>query len=354
MPYSGPPSNRIAWDRDGSVLLLRKSARYGGGWINAHPNAMKAANSSNNGGMFIPMGDPASLWKDNRAQETETAYDRLALIFPEPMLLTGIFVQTLYRTFPNSFGANRGWDSTPAEIRASQDTTNGEDGDWKAVFGEFLSMPVGYVQLNPPYGTVSGVRIDTGATQTIESVEVKSHYRHLKSITGVGIQPVNQRNVRGITIDMYSRRGLTGSYDGEDRIAMFLHLYGYPDTLSEGRVLAAWHPTSDLRVTGDYLLWEDDTRPSTETKTFRVKNLSSDTANSILVAASDEYAPPTPSPASQIQFSLDGSTWASTVTIASVSPGGASGVIYMRRTTPADSPLGSHSVRVDFTVGSWS
>lgn len=351
MPFTGPLGNRIAYDRDGSVLLLRKSARFGGGWINVHPTAVRALNGSNGGGMVIPLGTTANLWKDNRASEGESQSDRLALIFPEPMLLSGIYIQTLYRSFPNSFGARVNWFSVVADIRASQNTTNGEDGDWEVVAEEFQSRPLS--QVDDPWPSAIGVRADTGANFTSSQIEIKGDYRHAKPFAGVGAQAVNLRNIRGLTIDIPIRSGITSSFDG-DWINFFFHLYGHPDTISTGRVLAVWHPTLDIRVPGGYLPWSDDIRPSSATKTFRVKNLASQTANSILVAASDEYLAPAPSPASQIQFSLDGSTWASTVTIGSVSPGGASGVIYMRRTTPADSPLGSHSVRVDLTVGSWS
>ena len=90
------PSDRVAWDRDGSVLSFTSAA---GAVFGQNATAMQAVNNEAQAGVF--MGDTRTV----------------AIVFPIPLDCTAIFFAVS--------GATQTW-----TIETSKDTTNGYDGTW--------------------------------------------------------------------------------------------------------------------------------------------------------------------------------------------------------------------------------
>lgn len=345
MPFPAPLGNRIAYDRDGTAAFIRRDPSYGGEWVNIHPDAVRALNSSNGAGLVVPKGDTNAIWEDRG-----DVYQWMAFVFPEPMRISGIFFQSVDRTDPDVYGGIVNWRSSPGLIYASPNTTNGVDGDWSEL-GLFDSVPLPYATNNP--GTQQGVHALTGDVINAWQTDSKSFYRQVIPFSEQGQQSAALLNARGLRIRVLPNTGYYGSYDKNDRLAFKLHLYGHPDIGASGNILAAWHPTLDHRVPPIHFQWEAD-RPSVGVKQFRVKNLSSSAAYDVVLSAEDEYGAPVPSPAASLQFSSDGLAWSSTFLIDSIPSDSVSSVLYVRRTTLEDDPLGSHSVRINMDVGEWS
>ncbi len=138
-----------------------------------------------------------------------------------------------------------------------------------------------------------------------------------------------------------------------------LHLYGEIVSLSGDR-LALWHPTLNQEIGPAYFDFGDVKAGTTSNKTFRVKNLSAGmTAGSIQVSRetlteSNESAT-SPTIASQFTFTQDGSSYFSTLNLpSSLSPGGVSSVITVRRQTPLDAQLSLFTARIVASASSWS
>ncbi len=295
--------------------------------------------------MFVPLGPINGIWPDVR---DSTFY--FGLVFSEPLDLSGLFFQVTWRTYPDVSGGSLQWASVPGDFRFSPNTTNLVDGDWSRDRGTFDSVPLISTYVSPVNS--SGVHAITGALSPVQHTDTKSVYRSRKALLSAGQESVSLSGIRGIKIGVSPYVGYYGSYDANDRAVIRLHLYGRLSEYSSFNHLTLWHPTQDMRVSPGYLRF-DEYRPSTGSKQFRIKNLSSSAADRISVSAEDEWLAPSPSPASSIQFSLDGSGWDSVVVLPYLSPGMVSSVVHVRHVTPANAPLGSHSARINFDPEGW-
>ncbi len=130
-----------------------------------------------------------------------------------------------------------------------------------------------------------------------------------------------------------------------------LHLYGTPST-GQPRWLAAWNPTTDTELSGAYFDWGDIAQGSMATRTFRVKNLGTLTAQSVVVSV-ETFESYTPSVAATYTFSVGGGAYASTASLGNLAPGAISSVVTVRRLTTSDAPPSLHAGRYKFSVGSW-
>lgn len=209
-------------------------------------------------------------------------------LFPQPRTITDFTLATSYA------GA------TPS-IWYSANTTNGSDGTW----------------------------INCGIDLSVYNAAVETTVRS-------SIQHVNFVNITGIEIRAGAWYAL--------RCAWF-----YGAFTSSG--LQFWHPTSDIALENSALDWGDVSLGSTYTKTFRIKNNNSQTANTITVAAT---TPSTGATVSGITFS-DGGAYGSNVTISSLTPGQISGVISIKRTVDTGEQQGALGrCRIMATPLSWS
>lgn len=221
----------------------------------------------------------------------------LAVIFPQLRDLVGFFIAA--GSF--QYGANGSFQTSP-------DTTNGVDGTWTT-----RSTPVAGQQTTVP------------------------KYRNSIVATAVA----------GIKAVRY-----TWSYN-LSTVASF-HLYGDISAGSEDDSLQLWDPAVDQRLAASALDFGDVPRSNVSQKQFRLKNRSATkTANNVSVGV-QALTDATPSLGSQHQFSLDGSTWASTVTVTSIAPGAISPIIYVRRSTNAAAALSVWAARITCVPGSWT
>lgn len=98
--YMDAPNDRVAWDRDGSVLTYITD---GGSVLAQSASVRRALNSESESGTA-----------------TISSQRRVAVVFPVPMDCSAVFLATNF--------------TTPLVIETSKDTTNGLDGTWSSQF----------------------------------------------------------------------------------------------------------------------------------------------------------------------------------------------------------------------------
>lgn len=223
------------------------------------------------------------------------------IIFPSPRTIEAYFIQLVGNTYQWGYGA----------MQVSADTTNGLDGTWTTIESNW-----GFNANISTYRTA--IRSISGATNIIAM-------RFLASPGGGSVS-----NTWGA-----------------------FHLYG--TWLPTGEYVRFWHPTLDQPLGGADLDFGDVRQGTSSTKSFRLKNISA-SMTAIDTVVSDE-APTdfTPSLPPQYDYSIDGGVnYAQAPTIPSIAPGAISGVITVRRTTPANAALSVHVLRVRATPTSWA
>ncbi len=356
MPFKMPPGLRIPYDVDGTIGILKQGTSLGGNLYDMHPDGLKALNGLTGLGMRVTSDYWASV---GNGEDYYTAYSgsgsgengmAVTLIFPTPTRLRGLF----YSYAGGAYATNRQNDGVL--LQTSKNSTNAVDGDWSPVVQlrsvEIPTLPVsGSGQSGKD--AITGATVNSGSYERYK--EIRPYYRSLRAEDGVGIYDLSgaeYRNVKAIRIfpTLYVFPVPAAGW-------LYLHLYGEPDTEALGSDhLQAWRADQDMRLGGATLSWGDVPLGSSSDKAFRLKNQSSSsTANDISIYASSDLFAPSPLPASQFVFSIDGgTTWATTVTMGAIGPGTISPEILIRRVTTLDAPLGSWSPKVRFDVGSWS
>lgn len=353
MPYPMPPGLRIPYDSDGTVGILRSKPSTLVNMVDIHPNALRAMNSTVGGGMFVGTDhwERSDLTTSSSSEGTGAFF---ALLFPLPTRLRGIFLSAARATNPQT--PNATYASDTQRVETSQNSTNGVDGDWN-----FVGNLVRGATLVTGKTGISVVHATSGAEliPEVDTRNVKDYYRKLKAESGVGIEDLSgaaMRNVVAIRVWPHAQdSGLAQQNYAHGNF--HLHLYGEPDSeASDKEYLQGWRSTSDMRLGAATLSWGDLPLGSSSDKTFRIKNHSdTKTAVNVVVSVEDPMFYPTPSPASQILFSLDGGiSWSASVTLAGIGPNTVSGNILMRRVTPTDAPLSSWSPKVRFDAESWT
>ena len=221
----------------------------------------------------------------------------LAATFPEKRDVAGVFVGAADRS---GF-----WNATVI-VETSVDTTNGQDGAWVTL---------------TTYAADADTRTNVGGPEGRTAI---------RAVTALGVRGIRARGTGGT--------GGLGS--------MSVHVYGQASSGQMIDRLALWHPTLDQELTPAYLDWGNVVRGTSETRTFRVKNLSpTKTANTPRVAM-DALTDASPSGLAQHAVSSDGTTWLSQVSFANLAPGAITGVVSVRRTTPLTAQLSLNYVRV--------
>ena len=99
--YMDAPSDRIAWDRDGSILTLVSD---GGGVTAQNATARRAVNDESDVGLTLPPG----------------GVRRVAVVFPLPMDCAAVFIALST--------------ASTVTVETSKDTTTGLDGTWNSQF----------------------------------------------------------------------------------------------------------------------------------------------------------------------------------------------------------------------------
>jgi hypothetical protein len=239
---------------------------------------------------------------------TGVASKYAVLLFPEKRDLAGYFI---YVAPPSSGTLTVGIDT-------SVNTTNGVDGTWVS-----LVSPALVVANNAPFGqsTVS--------------------YRD-------GIQAAVRAGIKGLRISVVP------SIAANPATLATVHLYG---SISAGQVLdrlAIWDPILDQPVGPAYFDWGDTPRGSSMDRPFRVKNLSATLTANTVVVSTDALSDTVPSVPGQHLLSENASAFAATVSIPSLLAGQISGVVTLRRVTPADAVLSLWCLRLIAAAQSWA
>ena len=362
--YPAPPGARISYDLDGTVgFVFQSDSRPDSSTVVTRdireltPKGLSALNSDVSSGLMVD----SNLWANINDRSNEYPA-RLALLFPTPMRLRGALLgnysigslgNTLYR------GSNK------VRLMGSTDTTNGLDGTWTAIIpdgapnvGAF--SVAGYaISDYKPKGYVRAINADTGLAQDFTyssdpwNLTTGAQYRRSAAETGSGWVAVSgaaTRQLRGVRME------LMDFYEGYPRGATLLnlHLYGEPDTNADEDRLS-FISTSG----GDPDFAYGDLYPGlVVTKPFKMRNRSTVRTASGVEIYAVESSPTAvemnlPSLASALEFSTNGTTWASTLTVSSLAPGADSATLYMRLTVPSG-VLGPRGPRLMAEVGAWS
>ena len=277
--YPDVPSNRMAYDRDGTQCYLIA----GDSTISQLTSPQLVALNDENSGTSVGAA----------------AY--LVFFFPERRDMVAWWMDFNALAFPSM------------AFEVSTNTTNGLDGTWTQIGG------------TPPGGSY-------------QFPSTAPYYRQgIIGATALGVKAVRFKT------------GWAGSGGVET-----VHLYGNASAGQNPNRLAIWHPTTDAHVTGAYFDWGDVPRSSSQDRTFRVKNMSS-TLNAIGIGLGLEALTDTsPSVPGQHTLSSDGTTFAATLSISDLAPGGISPVLFLRRVTPTNAVLSVWALRLFAQATSWT
>lgn len=206
-------------------------------------------------------------------------YREFVLAFPEARDITGMFVSYLNA-------------ASSIQYSYSLDTTDGSDGTWTA-----LAV--------------------IGGTGNAVNPQMRT-----------AIQPLSLSGVKGIKI-----RG-TSVGSSNSLFLQVWHVYGSVPITGSPERIEFWQPAADSILDKAGLDFGDMALGSTKTKTFRVKNLSTTKTATGVVISANNLSGGTANDAmiTGLEFSLDGTTWETSVTIPSIAPEAISGVVTIRRT----------------------
>ena len=124
-----------------------------------------------------------------------------------------------------------------------------------------------------------------------------------------------------------------------------VHVYGTPSTGQAPNRLRFYHPTTASEVPGAYFDWGDTPRNAVVTKTFRVHNPSTLTAQDVTLTT-EALTDTTPTTTSQHEFSIGGGAYATALNIGNLAPGATSAVVTVRRSVPSNATLGLWWARI--------
>lgn len=280
--YPDAPSWRFAYDKDGTTV----ATIIAGVITTLSSGSVTGLNDESSGS---PLGTP------NGASS-------IAFIFPEKRDVDGYFWSGVL--------ANN---TTGITIDVSTNTTNGVDGTWTQIQGNY-TYPITPI---PFYR--SAVRSSSAL-----------------AVTGIRFNFTNS-----------SGSGVVDT----------IHLYGEIIPGANPNRLALWHPTLNQRIAPAYFDWGDVPRSSSADRTFRVKNLSGTLqANSVRVAQDVLTDSSVVSIPGQHTLSMDsGTTFLPQVNIGNLAAGAISSqVLILRRNTPSNAQLGAWAHRVFAEANSWS
>ena len=192
-------------------------------------------------------------------------------------------------------------------VRVSYDTTNGQDGSW---------------------------------TQVVSHAEQTDTINCTQTFLRTGIKALPLTAVKGI--EFYA--AVTGaSTSGISNV----NLFGTYTPLG----LQFWDPVLDIPMLGNHLNFDIVDKGSFYDKQFRIKNHSSQTANTVIITAS---TPEIGELYEGTSFS-DGGSFGASVSITSIAPGAISPAITVRRTvSPGEADNTFGTARVTATATSWT
>lgn len=349
MPYPTPPGTRIAYDTDGSVVLIRDYAA--GSWYEVTSEERRL--------MCAERGDGIGIGIAGFYNETSDTFGwggaanglnrSIVVLLPQATLLSGVspyYSVLLY----DSNGPN-----FPVVVRArtevSVNSTNGDDGDWVTVLTQ--DPPT----LTSPYSRYSKMATaknfrSGNATKTIAAWN--DGYRRARSEDDLGFITLSGSAVRNVkAVRLSVNLDVFGGYNIQGFAPRF-QFFGHPDTESMEDRVDFWSSISDMRITPNSLDWGDVPLSSSDVRTFRIKNMSSSkTSSGLLLSAASGASTTSPAPHDFLMFSWDGISWSSTLSVASLSPTTITSIIHVRRVVPENAALSNWSPKITVSVEEW-
>jgi hypothetical protein len=236
----------------------------------------------------------------------------LALVFPEARDLSGFFTAL-------SYGGSSTGDATRV-CETSTDTTNGIDGTWTAIVGQTWDFSQTTVAPDSYRESSAGLTNHTDRT----------------GIVGIRWRMERAGSSRTIDWDMKA-----------------VHLFGRISAATDR--LELWHPTLDQRVGAAYFDWGNAERASTAQIDFRVKNLSGTKTAGATAVTLTTLTDSASAFDNAHTFSDDGgTTWLSSLTLASIAPGAISPVYKLRRVYDASQPLSTWAGYISAIPGTYA
>jgi hypothetical protein len=239
-------------------------------------------------------GDINSPSDESSSSVSVAASASWGLLLDRPYTLTGIFAGVGHSAFSGMY---------------STDTTSLLDGTW------------------------------TGFPVTIISSNAAIPY-YRTSITAVNIP-----GVVGIRLRNNSNIGSPHTFAS-------LHLYGYPTSAVDG--LMFWDPVEDYRLPSEAMDFGDIPQLGTFDSGFRVKNLSSQTANNIVLSFAVRTDTVPTYTGQYLMSNNGGASFVGTYTIPTLAPGSVSSVGIVRRAPSSTAQISLSSARLLATAGSWT
>ncbi len=250
-----------------------------------------------------------------------TVNDEAATVSPNIIsyISTGDYMGIFFPEFRDIVAYWIAWGGGLLSISTSADTTNGIDGTWNNRIPS-PGMPTNYWSVE-----------SLGWNKVLHRI-----YPYVVNWTGV--RAIRFQNSAG------GNRSITD-----------LHLYGGPSTGQNPDRLRSWHPTLDQELPGDWFDWGNVARTQISEKSFRIKNNSTTLDANNIVVSMDALTDSTPTFVSQHQFSLDGTTFSSTVTVPFIAKNTISTeVVTVRQSIAANASLVIWDQRIRSEATSWS
>lgn len=362
---------RLAYDR-GASAFVRQVQLYGGGWVDTAPEWVRALNSENGVGAYIPIGPSISplVWKNTGRyyypRQAGDEYLQYCVLFPEPLTITGVFASVSFSHYNGAQFSAGSFCNLSIQMQVSENTFNGVDGDWSDLV-DAHSLPTVYATGRPASRWVVGNAVDLLGTEIKTASLGWTGDYWVEGPTTDGMfdvwTPESELGVRAVGPYLHSRavrisfRGITADAGDTHRggFGLRLQLYGQVEDSRAGRkFLAMWHPHQDRRILPRFLDWGSVIVSSSGDKSFRIKNMSAaHTAYGVTIRLDDPLWQPTPFPEQQFLFSTDRIGWYPEIEFSAISPGAASPRIYVRRVTPINAALLGKTVRISCDVGTW-
>lgn len=365
MAYPLSPGPRIAYDLDGSFVFLGRNVGEDRTPLQLPPATVRALNADKSSGVALG----TTYWNITGNRETGALSEQsqkawFAVIFPTPTRLRAWFHCHILVKYGTNFAQNYfSYVRGKMGIYTSQDTTNGMDGTWTFLAeaegdgAAYYSRPnvngtapPGYVPPHRPDGTAA----DLAWHLTYDALDlvINPAFRVPREVVGAATR--NVRGVRFMFTEFPNPRSVWSDSTTNPDANMVdwlgvLHLYGEPDEYAD--------PDRLEFVTADgteakRFDWGDVYAGETLTQTFRVRNLSAETANMVELSTAATSPGSSPSASAAVEFSTNGTTFSSSLSISSIAPGDDSALLYARLVTP--NLIGPWGPRIVAEVGSWT
>lgn len=288
--YPAVPANRLAYDMDGTSVIHYDNANT--------PTELTTVQKQK-------LNDETS---EPVLSFANPSIDKVSFVFPVKYDIAGLFHSDAMSG--SSVADSRGY------WRYSLNTTNGNDGTWTDV---------------PTTHTVDGVTVSTTTTVDEARGSTNPAYRSKIFVTAL-------TGVKGVQYIVG-----TGYFGG---VSLYTcHIYGTLATGESHKSLEIWQETTDARVSGSALDWQDVSTGASYIKSFRVHNPTTSSAINISLSI-EGLTNSSPSYVAMQTFSLNGFTWTPTLNIGSLGPGETSDVVQIMLSVPADAQTGLWASRI--------